>query len=83
MSELAEKIAKVFQDNDLRWKIGGSRVVPTAEDIEAVLDRAKYEVEYQQVNSHLGQAQVVMNHLTFILTENGDVGVFVKMGNIE
>jgi hypothetical protein len=82
-TELAEKLAKVFADNDLRWKIGGSKKVPTTDDIEAVLDRAKFEVEYQQVNSHLGNTQVVMNHLTFTLTENGKVAVLVKIGEIE
>jgi hypothetical protein len=85
VSELATKLAKVFEDNELRWKIGGKKVIPTADDIQAVLDRAKYEVEYQQVNSHLKdtQAQVVMNHLTFKLNESGNVEVFVKIGEIE
>lgn len=85
VSDLAENIADIFKDLQLTWKIGGLQTIPTPEDVQAVLDRAKYEVEYQSVNSHLKNTspQVSMRHLLFNQNEDGKVQVFVKIGEIE
>lgn len=85
VSDLAENIAEVFRDFNLTWKIGGFQTVPNAEDVQAVLDRAKFEVEYQAVNSHLKDTtpQITMKHLLFKQDDSGKVEVFVKMGEIE
>lgn len=79
---IAAELARVFQEKGLTWKIDGRNQIPTAEDIQAVLDRAKFEVEYQAVNSHIKTPQVVMNHLTFKLADDGKVEVYVRMGEI-
>lgn len=85
VSELATQIAEVFADLNLTWKIGGEQKVPTPDDVQTVLDRAKWEVEYQAVNSHLKDTspQVEMRHLMFKQAVSGNVEVFVKMGEIE
>jgi hypothetical protein len=82
---LAGEIAELFVKRNLTWKIGGSQRVPTAEDVQAVLDRAKFEIEYQAANSHLKNtsAQVIMRHLLFKQSESGKVEVFLRMGEIE
>jgi hypothetical protein len=85
LTSLATDIAQVFADRNLTWKIGGSQKVPTAEDVQAVLDRAKFEVEYQAVNSHVKNTtpQILMRHLLFQQREDGKVDVFLRMGEIE
>lgn len=85
VSDLAENIADVFKDLRLTWKIGGLQTIPSAEDVQAVLDRAKFEVEYQAVNSHLKNTnpQISMKHLLFKQDDSGKVEVFIKMGEIE
>jgi hypothetical protein len=85
VSSLAEEIAEIFNRFLMTWKIGGSQKVPTAEDVQAVLDRAKFEVEYQAVNSHLKDTnpEITMKHLLFKQDESGKVEVFIKMGEIE
>jgi len=84
-SNLAIEIAEIFSRLLMTWKIGGEHKVPTPDDVQAVLDRAKYEVEYQAVNSHLKNTnpQVTMRHLLFNQNEDGKVQVFIKMGEIE
>lgn len=85
VTHTAVDIAKVFEDFGKTWKIGGSQKIPSADDVQAVLDRAKWEVEYQAVNSHLKDTtpQVEMRHLMFKQAASGRVEVFVKMGEIE
>lgn len=84
VSQQAIDIARIFADLDLRWKIGGEKTVPNAEDVQAVLDRAKFEVEYQAVNSHLaGNKTVVMNHLLFRQEDDGSVRVYLDLGEIK
>lgn len=85
VSDLAENLATLFLEKNLTWKIGGFQTVPNAEDIQAVLDRAKFEVEYQAVNSHIKDTNplISMKHLLFKQDESGKVEVFVKMGEIE
>lgn len=85
MSDLAENIAGIFKDLKLTWKIDGQQTIPNAEDVQAVLDHARFEVEYQAVNSHLEDTspQIEMRHLLFNQSENGRVQVFVHIGEIE
>ena len=83
--ELAAQIAEVFADLGKTWKIGGDQKVPSPDDVAAVLKQAKWEVEYQAVNSHLNNTnpQIEMRHLMFKQNEAGNVEVYVKMGEIE
>lgn len=85
VSDLAENIADVFKDLQFTWKIGGHQTIPTPADVQAVLEKAKWEVEYQAVNSHLKNTnpQLQLKHLMFKQNEAGNVEVFVKMGEIE
>lgn len=85
VTALATTISETFADNNFTWKIGGSAKVPTPDDVQAVLNKAKYEVEYQAVNSHLKNTspQISMRHLLFKQNDVGNVEVFVLMGEIE
>jgi hypothetical protein len=85
VTQLATDLAGLFEKRGLRWKIGGENRIPTADDMQAVLDRAKYEVEYQAVNSHLKNTRpfVEMTHLRFHLNDVGKIEVLLKIGEIE
>lgn len=85
ITTLAIEIANVFADQGFTWKIGGEQRVPSPDDVQAVLDRAKYEVEYQAVNSHLKNTspQLLMRHLLFNQNDEGKIQVFIKIGEIE
>lgn len=82
---LATEIAEVFASYGKTWNIGGVQTIPTPADVQAVLEKAKWEVEYQAVNSHLKNTnpQLQLKHLMFKQNEAGNVEVFVKMGEIE
>lgn len=85
VTALATAISEVFAERNFTWKIGGSAKIPTSDDVQAVLNKAKYEVEYQAVNSHLKNQspQISMRHLLFKQNDSGNVEVFVKLGEIE
>lgn len=85
ISQLAKKIANVFFELGWTWKIGGEQKIPVSADIQAVLDRAKFEVEYQAVNSHVKDTrpQIAMKHLLFNQALDGSIQVYVHIGEIE
>jgi hypothetical protein len=75
-TELAETIYHLFIERGYRWKIGGIEQVPTPEDIDKTIDRAKKTLYAEPVPSQMELGRLIVRHWS-----PGKFDVYLHLGD--
>jgi hypothetical protein len=77
VADIADDLAAEFLRLDYRWKIGGTLVTPTAEDIRQTLDRAKQALYTEPVPSQMEVGRLIVRHW-----KQNNFDVYLQIGSL-
>lgn len=76
-SETAKKLYDLFIKLGYRWRIGGILQVPTADDFDKTLDRAKKALYDEPVPSQMEAGRLIIRHHS-----QNKFDVYLQIGDI-
>lgn len=76
-SETANRLYDLFIKYGYRWKIGGVLQIPTVDDFDKTIDRAKQELYDEPVPSQMEAGRLIIRHHT-----QGKFDVYIHIGDI-
>jgi hypothetical protein len=74
MMKVEEELESLFLVKGYHWNIGGNLIIPNADDIRMLIDKAKAELSDEPDNTQLQVGRLI------IKKQNGHYDVYVMIG---